>query len=63
MKDNEEVLLIKVEEACKIMNLGRNTMLKLVRTKGFPAIISSHKILIDKQELPNWISKNYGKFK
>ena len=63
MKDNEEVLLIKVEEACKIMNLGRNTMLKLVKTKVFPAIISSHKILIDKQELPNWISKNYGKFK
>ncbi len=61
--NNEEVLLITVTEACKIMNLGRNTMLKLVKMKGFPALVFPHKILIDKLQLPTWISKNYGKYK
>ena len=51
---NDEPLLIKVNEACKLMNIGRNTMYKLVRVKGFPAIIFLSKnkkkpqILIDK---------------
>lgn len=63
MNESQEPILITVEEACKLMNIGRNTMLKLVKIKGFPVLIFPHKILIDKKELPNWISKNYGRFK
>lgn len=66
---NDEPLLIKVNEACKLMNIGRNTMYKLVKVKGFPAIIFLSKnkkkpqILIDKNQLPLWISRNYGTYK
>lgn len=61
--EKNEPLLITVEEACKLTNIGRNTMLKFVKMKGFPAIILPHKILIDKSMLPVWISKNYGYYK
>ncbi len=59
----DEPILISVSEACKYTNIGRNTMLKLVKMKGFPALIFAHKILIDKNQLPIWFSKNYGKYK
>lgn len=59
----EGPILIGVEEACKYTNIGRNTMLKLVKTKGFPALIFPRKILIDKKMLPIWLQQNYGKFK
>ena len=60
--DNGDSLLISVKEACKIVWIGRNSLLKMVRLRGFPAIIMPGKILIDKSELPNWIRKNYGKY-
>lgn len=63
-KHNEnEPLLISIETACKLMNIGRNRMLELADMKGFPALKFPQKILIDKNQLPTWISKNYGKFK
>jgi excisionase family DNA binding protein len=58
-----EPLLITVKEACNLMNIGRNTMLKLAKIKDFPALVFPHKILIDKNQLPIWIAKNYGNFK
>ncbi len=63
MDNEEQPILITVEKACKLMNIGRNKMLDLVKMKGFPALIFPHKILIDKNQLPLWISKNYGTFK
>ena len=62
-EENVEPILIGVKEACKLMGVGRNTMLKFVKMKGFPALILSHKILIDKNSLPMWVAKNYGRFK
>lgn len=63
-KHNEnEPLLITVSEACFLMHLGRNTMLNLAKTRGFPALIFPKKILIDKNQLSTWISKNYGNYK
>lgn len=56
-------LLITIEEARKCLNLGRNTMLKLAKVKGFPALYFKRKILIDKNELPNWFRKNYGQWR
>lgn len=60
---NEEPMLISVKEAVKITGIGRNTMLELVKLKGFPAIIKPKKIWIDKEELPVWLRKNYGRYK
>jgi hypothetical protein len=61
--ENEGPILITINECAKILNIGRNQMLKLAKIKGFPALIFPHKILIDKQQVPNWIAKNYGQFK
>ena len=63
-KHNEnEPMLISIETACKLMNIGRNRMLELVDMKGFPALKFPRKISIDKNQLPIWISKNYGNYK
>lgn len=61
IKDVENTLLITINKACELTGIGRNTMLKLTKIKGFPAIIMPHKILIDKSELHSWIKHNYGK--
>ena len=58
----KETCYINIPEACKYTNIGRNTMLKLVKKKGFPALISPRKILIDREQLPIWLSKNYGRY-
>ena len=60
---NNTPLLIGIKEACKFVGIGRNTLLKLSKQKGFPALIFPHKILIDKKQLPIWLSKNYGRDK
>lgn len=62
-KIDTEPVLISVEQACKIVGIGRNTMLKLAKIKGFPALILPGKILIDKDEIHNWVKLNYGYFK
>ena len=41
--NSEEPLLINIEQACKLMHLGRNTMLKFTKIKGFPALILPRK--------------------
>ena len=58
-----DVVYLTVEQACKVMNLGRNTILKLVKEKDFPARHYGKKILIDKSALPIWVSKHYGNYK
>ena len=35
----DEPLLISIKDACKVVGVGRNTMLKLAKVKGFPALI------------------------
>lgn len=62
-KNDDEPLLISIKEAVRLTGIGRNRLLKFVKQRGFPALIFPHKILIDKKELPNWLSKNYGIYK
>ena len=61
--DNTEPILIGIDKAVAYTGIGRNTLLKLSKIKGFPALIFPHKILIDKSALSDWISKNYGIYK
>lgn len=61
MNENEK-LSITVEEAAKLLGVGRNTMLEFVKMDGFPAIRLKRKIIIDKEALPKWFSNNYGKY-
>lgn len=60
--DNNDRLSITVDEATKLLGVGRNTMLEFVKMDGFPAIKLKRKIIIDKEALPKWFSNNYGKY-
>ena len=59
---NEDKLCISIEEARKMLGIGRNLMLELIKTDGFPCIRFKRKIIIDKQKLKDWITENYGKY-
>lgn len=60
--NNQDVVFIKLKQACKMTNIGRNTMLGLSKMKGFPGLVSQNKILVDKNEIHNWLKKNYHKY-
>jgi len=62
MRMSEEKISITINEAAKLLGVGRNTMLEFAKMDGFPAIRLKRKILIDKQALPIWFSNNYGKY-
>lgn len=55
-----EKLSISVDEAAKMLGIGRNLMLKLVTVKGFPAIRFKRKIIINKSKLQEWFNENAG---
>lgn len=61
MVENEKIT-ITVNEAAKLLGVGRNTMLEFVKMEGFPAIQLKRKIIIDKEALPKWFSSNYGHY-
>ena len=61
-ESQNECLGISVEEAAKLLGVGRNTMLDFVKMDGFPAIRLKRKIIIDKNALPIWFSNNYGRY-
>lgn len=62
MQNDNERIGISIDEAAKLLNVGRNLMLELVKMDGFPAIRLKRKIIIDKEALPKWFSNNYGKY-
>lgn len=60
--NNDDKLGITVDEAAKMLGVGRNTMLEFVKMDGFPAIRLKRKIIIDKEALPKWFANSYGKY-
>lgn len=64
MTTNEEnqKLGLTVDEARKMLGIGRNLMLKLVKVKGFPAVRFKRKIIINKKLLPKWFEENCGEY-
>lgn len=63
MNNDEDIKLgITVDEARKMLGIGRNLMLELVKLEGFPAIRFKRKIIINKELLPKWFAENYGQY-
>lgn len=62
LENDNNKISISVDEAAKILGVGRNTMLEFVKMDGFPAIRLKRKILIDKEALPKWFANSYGKY-
>ena len=60
--NNQDVVFVKLKQACKMTNVGRNTMHRLSKMKDFPGLVSPNKILVDKNEIHNWLKKNYPKY-
>lgn len=58
----EEKICISIEEARQMLGIGRNLMLELIKTDGFPCIRFKRKVIIDKKKFIDWISDNYGKY-
>lgn len=58
----ENKLSISIDEASKMLGIGRNLMLELAKVDGFPAIRFKRKIIINKEELPKWFADNCGKY-
>ena len=50
----EDKLGLTVDEAAKMLGIGKNLMLKLVTVPGFPAIRFKRKIIINKNKLQQW---------
>ena len=63
MSNNQEKLSIDIEEARKMLGIGRNLMLELVKLDGFPCIKFKRKIIINKAKLIQWFNENYGEYK
>ena len=61
MSDNDK-LSITIDEAAKMLGVGRNTMLEFAKMDGFPAIRLKRKIIIDTEALPKWFANSYGKY-
>ena len=58
----DEKMSISVEEAAKLLGIGRNLMLELIKLEGFPAIRFKRKIIINKKLLLKWFDENCGKY-
>ena len=59
-EEKQETILIGIKEATKIIGIGRNTLLQLVKIKNFPVIFTEGKYYIIRDELKGWFSKNRG---
>lgn len=58
----EDKLGLTVEEAAKMLGIGKNLMLKLVTVPGFPAIRFKRKIIINRNKLQQWFDENAGSY-
>lgn len=61
-EDNPERIGITIDEARKMLGIGRNLMLELVKVDGFPAIRFKRKIIVNKELLQKWFNENYGQY-
>lgn len=65
MKEEEQKpILIGTAEAAKLVGVSIKTLRNLLSaTKSAPVIKLPHKLLIDRNALPEWVAKNYGTYR
>lgn len=64
MSNDEEIerIGISIDEARKMLGIGRNLMLELAKTDGFPAVKFKRKIIVNKEMLIKWFAENSGQY-
>ena len=60
--EENERLGLTVDEARKMLGIGRNLMLQLVKVKGFLSFRFKRKIIINKELLPKRFEENCGEY-
>ena len=60
--DSNEKIGINIQEAAQLLGISKNLMGELVKVPGFPCIKFKRRIVINRLELPNWFSKNSGRY-
>lgn len=60
--EKDERIGISIDEARKMLGIGRNLMLELVKLDGFPAVKFKRKIIVNKEMLLKWFAKNSGQY-
>jgi len=60
--ENDERIGISIDEARKMLGIGRNLMLELVKLDGFPAVKFKRKIIVNKEMLQKWFAENSGQY-
>ncbi len=57
MNNEQESLLISVEEAAKLMGVGRRLMLNLVKLDDCPSVrLGKRTIKVNKQQFIDWVN-------
>lgn len=54
-KTINEKITITMDEACTILGISKDLMLRLIRTKDFPCIKFRKKVVINKSKFLKWI--------
>ena len=55
-KIEKDKISLTIDEAAKMLGVGKNLMLKLVKMKGFPAVQFKRKILINRNQMIEWFN-------
>ena len=61
MVDNDDIILYTVDDIQRIFKIGRSKAYQLLSSSGFPTIRLNKKLLVEKEKLVDWLSKNSGK--
>jgi excisionase family DNA binding protein len=52
----QDKLTITIDEAAKMLGVGRNFMLEIIKMENFPAVKFNRKILINKEQFISWFN-------
>jgi excisionase family DNA binding protein len=55
--EEEKIILISPDQACKILGVGKNRMYDLLKRYDFPSFSIGHRFYINKYRLQEWIDK------
>lgn len=61
MTDSDTITMYTVDDIRKIFMIGRTKAYQLMSSNGFPTIKLNKKMLVEKNKLEEWITKNSGK--
>lgn len=62
MNENIDLIGINIAEAAKLMGISKQLMAKLTKEDDFPCIKFQRRIVINKEQLPEWFKKHAGEF-